>query len=423
MGSTTNLSLQAGYDWPTLNWTIGTNLGFSKFWGPGAQDSLDGLNVGALTTSLQRTTPYAKLTNYNVSFSGSVLPSQFTEVLDSGVTNADTKTVSYSAQAGLTHQLNELNALAFSTSWSSQSFINNGSGHSLTNNGSGHSSAESDALHPNTYVTMGPSWIHSVTPLTSLTLAASTDWYTAEGVGSTDSVSESLTLQMQTQPSERWNLSAGGGGNVIFETSSSDPTLSDSSGSTSTGFIANAAISYAPVATTTVSAFASHDLAPSSLGSVQESTQVGLNVGHQINGISSVSFGSAFVSQLPVFFDSNQNQQHEGVILSVGYQRNLTRDWNFSLGYSFSAQNNGDSEFFQTLDNEGSSTSNAVFATISRSFNLLSPTEAVAPQDNANWMRGGGAWSGRRAAWAANQPLLAPQGVAAPRVTPIGSPY
>ena len=32
VGSTTNLSLQAGYDWPTLNWTIGTYLGFSKVW-------------------------------------------------------------------------------------------------------------------------------------------------------------------------------------------------------------------------------------------------------------------------------------------------------------------------------------------------------------------------------------------------------
>src|SRR5262249_14225342 len=153
------------------------------------QDSFDGLNVGTLTTSLQRTSPYTKLTNWNVSFSGSVLPSAFTEVLDSGNTNANSKTVNYSAQAGLTHQLNELNALAFSTSWSSQSFINNGSGHSLT---------ENDALNPNTYVTLGQSWIHTLTPVTSLTLAASTDWYTAEGVGSTDSISESLTLQMQT---------------------------------------------------------------------------------------------------------------------------------------------------------------------------------------------------------------------------------
>ena len=54
VGSTTNLSLQAVHEWPTVSWTIGTSLGFSKFWGPGAQDSLDGVNVGALTTSLRK---------------------------------------------------------------------------------------------------------------------------------------------------------------------------------------------------------------------------------------------------------------------------------------------------------------------------------------------------------------------------------
>ena len=66
--------LQAGYDWPTVNWTIGTGLGFSKFWGPGAQDSFDGVNVGALTTSLQKTTP---LTNYSC-----VILWEFTSLID-----------------------------------------------------------------------------------------------------------------------------------------------------------------------------------------------------------------------------------------------------------------------------------------------------------------------------------------------------
>src|SRR5262245_44514324 len=58
VGSTTNLSLLAVHEWPTLTWAIGTDLGFSKFWGPGAQDSLDGVN-GGVTTSLDKTTPLA----------------------------------------------------------------------------------------------------------------------------------------------------------------------------------------------------------------------------------------------------------------------------------------------------------------------------------------------------------------------------
>ena len=45
VGSITNLSLQAIKDWPTLRWTTGTDLGFSKYWGPGANDSLDGFRL------------------------------------------------------------------------------------------------------------------------------------------------------------------------------------------------------------------------------------------------------------------------------------------------------------------------------------------------------------------------------------------
>src|SRR6478672_1234006 len=235
VGSTTSLSLQAGYDWPTASWTIGTGLGFSKFWGAGAQDSFDGENVGGLTTSFQKMTP---LTSYNLSFSGSLLPSATTEVFDSGLTNTNTKTVSYSAQGGLTHQLNALNALGLSVSGSSQSFINNGSSNSL---------AES-ALTPSTYLTAGQSWIRTLTPLTSLTLGASTGWYTAEGITGTDSVSESLTAQIQTQLSENLSFSGGGGGDVVFTTGSSGGDFVRATGrsdSTSTGFIANLALSYA----------------------------------------------------------------------------------------------------------------------------------------------------------------------------------
>src|SRR5262245_17829949 len=50
LGSITNLSLQAIREWPTLRWETGTDLGFSKFWGPGADDSLDGVRAGAFTS-------------------------------------------------------------------------------------------------------------------------------------------------------------------------------------------------------------------------------------------------------------------------------------------------------------------------------------------------------------------------------------
>jgi hypothetical protein len=124
-------------------------------------------------------------------------------------------------------------------------------------------------------------------------------------------------------------------------------------------------------ASTAFSGFASHHLAPSSLGTLQESPQVGLSISHQINEASRLVLSGAFVYQLPIVnVETDLNQQHQGLILSVGYQRVLARDWSLQLAYNFSQQNNGDDEFFRTLDDHGSSTSNAVFATLARSFNL-----------------------------------------------------
>ena len=267
VGSITNLSLQAIRDWPTLRWTTGTDLGFSQYWGSGANDSLDGFR-GGLTTALDKTTP---LTDYHASFYGSVLPASVSEVLDSGVTNADTTTFTYGGQGSLTHQLNALNAIGLSASASSQSFSNDGSSNSTTN----------DVFSPNTYLTVGQSWIRAVTPRTNFTLGANTAWFIADGVGTTDSVSESLTAQVNTELSERFSFILGAGGNVVRTSGAVDDT--------SGGFVGNAALSYA-LPYTTLSAFASHNLAPSSLGSLQENTSAGFGVGHQINEFSNFVF-------------------------------------------------------------------------------------------------------------------------------------
>src|SRR5262249_30250963 len=135
------------------------------------------------------------LTDYYASFAGTVLPASVSEVLDSGITNANTTTMTYAGQGGLTHHLNSLNDLGLTVSGSSQTFTG----------------GNKDGLTPNTYLTTGQSWTHTLTPRTDFTMAASTAWYTASGVSGTDSVSESLTGQVHTDISNRLSLTAGGG--------------------------------------------------------------------------------------------------------------------------------------------------------------------------------------------------------------------
>jgi hypothetical protein len=361
VGSISNLSLQAIDQMPTLRWETDADLGFNAFWGPGALGSFDHVS-GVVRTALDKAT---ELTDYHASFSASGLPASVSEVFDSGITNANTTTISYSGQGGIKHQLNALNALGLSVSGTSEFFTNN--------NGSPSSaSGTKSALTPYTNLTTGQSWIHTVTPTTGITVAASTAWYTANGVASTDSVSESVTAGVHTQLSERLSFMAGGGGDVVRTTVGSNST-SGSLDSISTGFIANGALTYALAYATSVSAFASHNLAPSSLGSLQELTQAGVTVGHQINEASRVNFSGAFVYQVPVTsIQAVTNQtQRQALVLSVSYGLNLSQYWDLHLAYNFTEQDNGNNGFFQLFNNKGSSNSNAVFLTIRRTFNLF----------------------------------------------------
>ena len=357
VGSITNLNVQAIDTGPTWHWLIGTDLGFQKFWGPGAENSLDGVKGGVVHTAIDKSTP---LTDYYATFNGSVLPASVSEIFDSGVTSADTTTMTYAGQGGLTHHLNSLNDLGLSVSGSSQSFTG----------------GNTDGLTANTYLTTGQSWTHILTPRSDLTLAASTAWYAANA--GTDSVSESVTGQAHTQLSERLSLTVGGGGFFIHTTANDAAITSfgENLNSDNTGYIANGQLSYALGPNTSVSAFASHNLAPSSLGSVQELTQVGFNVGHQINEISSLALSGIFVDQLPVTsipssVNTTTNTQRQALVLSVGYQRSLSQYWNMQLSYNFTEQDNGNDLFFENFDVNGSAISNAVFFTLSRSFNLF----------------------------------------------------
>jgi hypothetical protein len=374
VGSTTGFSLQAIDEMPTLRWETDASVGFSGFWGSGAVGGLDGVN-GVATTTVSGAT---ELNTYHASFSASGLPASVSQVFDSGITNTNTTTVSYSGAGGLTHQLNELNAIGLSVSGSSEFFT--GDNGSLSSASS--ASTTKNNLTPYTYLTMGPSWSHTVTPLTTLTLAAGTAWYTANGIAGTDSLSgsvtaqlsESVTAQVQTQLSERLSFTAGGGGDVVLTTGQSGSTFpGGSSDSTSTGFIANVALSYALQNNTGFSAFASHNLSPSSLGSVQELTQAGLTVVHQINDVSRVSLSGIFLDQLPVTSIqalSNQTER-QALVLSVGYGRNLSQYWDLQLTYNFTEQDNGDTFLLQSFNNKGSANSNAAFLTIRRTFNLF----------------------------------------------------
>ena len=276
------------------------------------------------------------------------------EVFDSGVTNADTTTFTYGGQGSLTHQLNALNAIGLSVSGSSQSFSNDGS----------IELRDQRCLQPE-HLSDGGTVLDSRCDATDQSHARRDDRLVHRRRCRNHRQRERERNRASTRRSfpNASILRLGAGGNVVRTSGSVDDTTS--------GFIGNAALTYA-LPNTTLSAFASHNLAPSSLGSLQERSTAGFSVGHQINEFSSVFFSGAFVYQQPIVSvpaNLDLDQQHQALVLSAGYQRSLGQNWNLGLTYTFTQQNNGDDEFFAVL-NDGSSTSNAVFATLTRNFNL-----------------------------------------------------
>jgi hypothetical protein len=399
--SITSLWLHAVDEMPTLYWETDGALGYST--GPVGGSFNQGLN-GWGSTALNKVTEF---TDYHASFYASGLPASVSQVFDSGITNPNISTTFYSGAGGLTHQLNELNAIGLSVSGSSEFFTGD--------DGSPSSAfATKNNLTPYTYLTTGQSWIHNVTPLTDLTAAASTGWYAAGDTGA-DSLSESVTGQVQNQLSESLTaqiqkqliggvFTGGGGGFVVHTTAQSGSRFPNGSlDSISTGFIANAQLSYALPNNTGFYGFASHNLVPSSLGQLQEATSAGFGVGHKINESSSVGLNGLFQYQVPttsiqgdfnqtqtqavgfslgyqrnlsqysagILVDSNKTQGQ--TIFSLGYQRSLSQNWNLTLSYSFTEEDNRNTWFLQPFNDNGSSNSSAGLLTITRTFNFGTP--------------------------------------------------
>jgi hypothetical protein len=342
VGSITNLTLQAIDELPTLRWETDVDLGFQKYWGPGALGSYDGVR-GDVRTAIDKAT---ELTNYHAAFLFQDQPASVSEVTDSGITNANTSRVTYSGNGGLQHQLNDLNALGLTVSGTSVNFTSDNGG-----------------LTPFTDVSTTQSWIHNVNPRTDLTGALSTEWYAADDVANTNSVIERATGQIDTQLTERLKFMGRAGVGVVNTTGRSQPS------DTSANFVANGALTYL-LKNTTLSALASHNLVPSSLGQIQENSTVGLTVGHQINEWSSMFLSGLYLNQLPSTSGVQNNNDRQAVVLSVSYERNLIRDWDLKLTYSFTQQDNGD-RFFESFIDGGSAQSNAVFVTVTRNITLL----------------------------------------------------
>jgi len=349
-GSITNFSLDALNSTPTLALGFGTDLAFREYGGDGAQSSLDGFQ-GDARASIEKTT---KLTIYNLNGSWSRAPAAVSELTDSGILAANTTTTSYLANGGFQHQLNDINALGWSATGTSVNFSNDDAG-----------------LIPYNDVVMTESWIRNLSPITNFTASLATQWYEADNEFNTRSLINSLTGQIDTMLTNRLKLMARAGGGVIqtdedFVAGSTRADTSD----TSANFVGGVDLAY-ELKNTTITATASQDFAPSSLGEVQDRTEIGLGLDHRINERTGLVLSGQFYNQTPSTSAPSQSNEREAMILSFALSRELMRDWDLVVRYQFVQQDLSTDQFVPFSFDDGSSTSNAVFLTLNRNLHLL----------------------------------------------------
>jgi hypothetical protein len=97
VGSLTSFSFDAVNELPTLRFDFGTDLAWREYTGPGAENSLDGLQ-GNVSSRIFKTT---KLTDYNLAGSWTREPAAVSEIIDSGILAANTIRTTFFATGGL----------------------------------------------------------------------------------------------------------------------------------------------------------------------------------------------------------------------------------------------------------------------------------------------------------------------------------
>ena len=348
VGSITNFSLNAINELPTLRFDFSTDLAWRAYTGPGAQSSLDGLQ-GDVEAGIKKST---KLTDYRLAGSWQRQPAAVSELIDSGILAANTTRTTYFATGGLEHPLNSLNSLGWSASGTSVDFSNDNAG-----------------LTPFNDVSMSGAWIRNISPTTSFTTSADIQWFVADNLTDTESLIQTVTGQIDTQLTSRLRFMGRAGGGVIHTTERL-PTprgrndISDTAGN----FVGGAELTY-ELKNTIISVSAAQDVAPSSLGEVQDSTLVGFSVDHKIDERSSLLFDGQFFNRRPSTSAPGESNHRRAMVLSATYARNLMRDWDIALRYRFITQDEN-TDIFIPFD-DGSSVSNAVFVTMTRDLTLF----------------------------------------------------
>ena len=344
----------------TTSYLLDTNFSYYKFFGPGAVDSEPTWGTPASATfTINHVTP---LDLFNIGASWTRSDAQTTQFAQTGTATAHGSINTFSANAGITHDLGRINSVTWSTQASKTEYTD-------------------PTQFPSIDVVSTAAWKHNLTSTTTLNNFVSFDWFADDDPNQTQRLFWKLMtgLDSKLTPLLTFSGHVGIGFVNAYQTAGMQTVIPMGLPGVSpfvpqvgaaNSILADATLTYQLLKTTRLSLTAAQAVAPTSFGQIQKSDTIGLTLAHDINQRSNVSFSANFVfvpaTQGNSAF-SGQSGDSDFFSASVDYGYQLTREWRTHLSYTFRERN----------DDTGIARSSTILFALSRDFTLLGKPDAI----------------------------------------------
>lgn len=327
---------------PVTEYHLDTNISYFTYFGQGASDTntKTGAPMGANFNVNHRSDP---LTRWNFGTSWQRVDVAGTQLAETGQATVSGFSDTYTARAGVSHDLNARDTVSLQSSASTVSF-------------------SAPGQTPYSDVNTTAAWAHRFGPLIRWNNSLYFDYFADQDVGKTKRLFWRATSGLEVRLTPR--LSTHGSVGWIF--ANSYATASGAVGPVSLGLFPTGAgnspvwdlgLSYDLTKTTSAAVSVSQAVTPTILGDLQKSTAVQGGITHRVNSRSSVSF----TSQYSRLIGAQNAGTSDLFTAGLSYSYSLTKELRAAASYTFITRH----------DSTGTARSNTVLLSLSRQFTAL----------------------------------------------------
>jgi hypothetical protein len=317
---------------PDTTYLLNTNLSYYKYFGPGAVDA-GSVQWGTPAVANFQINHVTALDRFSLGASWTRSDAAVTQLVQSGVGNARGSINTYSANAGVTHDLVRIDTISWTTNLSTVSFTD-------------------PTQTPYNDINSTILWAHTFSPTTTFTNSVNFDWFSQDNATDSQRLLWRFVTGMQSRLTPL--LTFNGNIGLIFANAYQNGNAQSTTpifvpGVTpfqpligaGHGWIGDVGLTYRWLKDTTVSFNAAQAVVPLFTGQLQQSSSLGVNLNRQINQLSNLSFFASYVQTTspnqigPLQFGQATGTKSDFFSAGAVYSHRLTREWSASMSYIF----------------------------------------------------------------------------------------